>query len=221
MRHLLIIALIALAGLVSAQTPDKIDASRQFKTGDVRKYRLLAKIAVAQNVEIKGLVETKVAKEAREGAEVEFKCSEFSQSVNGTEGGDGGPAAGTTKIDRNNMPEALHVQNNGAVYVLVSVASYLPGKSLSTGEEFKIDWKGKQDGGVVSGKGKLVEIKTVDGIAIAVIKSTVQVTPENEHEPANLEIVSEFNIADGTLIKASGKGNIHEGAFSFTVDLVK
>jgi hypothetical protein len=222
MRILQTIAIIALACIAAAQTSEKLSLARQFKEGASHKYRIVAKFGQdGQDAEIKGVVEAKT-KTTKEGkAQTDFKCSDFSQIVNGSQGSEEAPAGLTTALDKHNMPEALIVRDGGSMYVALAVASFLPGKEVAKGESFKIDWKGKDDGGSIVGKGSVIEIKTVGEIKIAVVKSNVEVTPANESQPAVLEITSEFNMADGTLIKSSAKGNLPEGAIAFTVELVK
>ncbi|MBC8064582.1 MAG: hypothetical protein H7Y17_07115 [Chlorobia bacterium] len=220
MRTLLTIAAIALACIAATQIAEKVNLTSKQAVGSVAKYKIAAKIA--DQFEIKGTVECKVSK-IDKGAptEIDWKCTEFVQSMDGTAGPEGPPPALLAKVDKFGLPETLDVKENGAVYVAIAIASYHPEKELGIGDTFKIDWKGKNDGGVMTGTGALKEIKTEGGLKIAVLKSNIQMTPAGQSSPADLEITSEFNLADGTLIKSTLKGTISEGDFFCTVTLVK
>lgn len=218
MRIFVTILAIALAGFAMSQ--DKADLSPRHKLAAAAKYRVNAK--VDGRMEIKGLLETKIAKaKDSKPTEAEWKVSEAVQVMDGNNVGSDGPEPLLAKLDKHGLPEALTVENNGAFYIAYSVASYLPGKELTVGETFKIDWKGKNDGGLITGNGKLEQIKSEGDLKIAVVKSKVEITPGGQHEPATMEVTSEFNLADGSLIKSSMKGTINEGAFECSVVLVK
>jgi hypothetical protein len=218
MRILLTIAAIALAGFAVSQ--DKADLSPRQKLAAIAKYRLVAKIADRE--EIKGTVETKIAKaKDNKPTEAEWKVSDMLQVRDGIDNGGDAPEPLLAKLDKHGLPEALSVKGNGAFYVAFSLASYLPAKDVAVGESFKIDWHGKGDAGLILGSGKLEEIKTENGVKIAVVKFKVEVTPADEHEPATIEVVSEFNLADGSLIKSSMTGLINGATFSCSVSLVK
>lgn len=224
MRILPTIALIALACIAAAQdsavASSKVDITRKYKTGAVHKYRLVAKIVQGADMVLKGVIETKVAKELEKGkADLDVKCLEFSQSANGQEGGDP-PENGTATFDVNGMPKGLHVDNNSAIYVALAIATYVPGKGVSVNEEYKIDWKGVE-GGSIAGTGRLTEVKEVNGKKIGVLKSKLSVSPANDDTPAELEVTAEIDLSDGSLLKASVKGRIGEGDVTYTVESIK
>lgn len=220
MRTLLTIAAIALACIAVTQIAEKVNLTSKQAVASMAKYKIAAKIA--DQFEIKGTVECKVSKsEKGTPTEVDWKCTELVQSMDGTPGTESPPAGLLAKIDKFGLPESLDVRENAAVYVAIAIASYRPDKELSVGESFKIDWKGKNEGGMMTGTGALKEIKTEGGLKIAVLRSNVQMTPAGQSNPADLEITSEFNVKDGTLIKSTMKGTITEGEFFCTVTLAK
>lgn len=218
MRILLSIATIALAGFAMSQ--DKADLSPRHKLAATAKYQVAVKID--DRMEMKGLLETKISKvKESQPTEAEWKVSQASQVMNGNTVGSVAPETLLTKLDKQGLPEILSVANNGAYYVAFSVASFLPGKELAVGDTFKIDWHGKDEAGTIVGTGKLEQIKSEGGVKIAIVKSKVEVTPAGQHQPAVLEVISEFNLADGSLIKSSLKGTINEGSFVCSVTLAK
>ena len=221
MRILQTTALIALACIAAAQDTEKLNLTRQFKEGSVHKYKIAVQVEDGQGLDLKGTLEAKDGKSDKDGkSQVDFKVSDFSMTGGG---GDGtAPAPAKHLIDKQNMPETISVDGDGPIFIVLALSSYLPGKELVKGESFNIDWKGKDGGGTITGKGSITEIKTDNGIKIAVVKSTMQVTPSNQPDAAEIEVVSEFNLADGTLIKSTGKGNIPNGGkLTFNLALVK
>ncbi len=220
MRNLLNITAFALACIAAAQSTEKYDLSPKSKAGSQAKYKFVVKINDGDMM-IRGSLQSKVTKVEDGSLSVEWTCPEMVQSQGGADAGDQVPPALNVKLDKHGMTPELSVSNGQAAYVAFGISNYLPATSLAVGDKFKIDWKGKNDGGTMSGNGELKEIKTEGGTKIAVIKSKIQMIPAGQTEPADLEITSEFNLSDMSLIKSTIKGTISEGNIDCSISLVK
>ena len=214
------LSLLAASIVLAPQTPTTPATSsiaaapaleRTYKVGDELNY-VLSMSSGTQAMHIGAKIHVKTVALADGGkASQELTATEFSGGPDGA----GDPEKVTWTFAKDGMAAAdFDVQSGRAVYSLLSIVSVLPG-STQPGKEFKINWTSPDKASTVTGTGTYEGIKDVSGKKVAVVKTTLEVSPSGQ--TATLHNTSTFDPLTGKLMSADGTVDVQGMQLTLTV----
>jgi len=144
-------------------------------------------------------------------ASLELTATDFT----GGPGGSGGPEKVTWTFGKDGMAAADFAANSGGiVYSILSMLSFVPG-SVAPGKEFKVAWSSPDKMSTITGTGTYEGTKDLKGVKVAVLKTTLDVTPSGQTK-AIVHNTASFDPATGKLVAAEGTVEI-QNSLTFTV----
>lgn len=204
---------IAAVSFMLRANADQVNLSRAYKEGQTASYKMTAHVNEGgQDADLVAQLTEKVkALREKGGADVQVEATEL--AMGGTDVGAQSPDP--FKGDEHGMLIGSRFKDQEAVFAILGLCGYVPGKAVGVGESFPIDWK--SDDFNANGSGSITEVKEVDGKKVAVVKCKVEVTPQGD-TPATLEFTSEISIDTGMLLKSQGTAKSDQFEATFKVE---
>ncbi|MHB8635344.1 MAG: hypothetical protein ACYC96_02610 [Fimbriimonadaceae bacterium] len=189
----------ALPTQVPQSTSAAVTLLRTYKEGDEANYVVVLGDP-SQDMHLGAKVHIKTLKLLEGGkATQELTASEVSGGPSGAEA----PAKVTWTFGTDGMAAAnFDVQSGQVIYSILSMLSIVPGV-ITTGKEFKVAWTSPDKMSTITGSGSYEGTKDLDGKKVAVVKTTLTVTPSGQ-DAATVHNTSNFDPATGRLISAEG-----------------
>ena len=217
----LALSLIAASIVISPQTPTPTTTGtaaaanvleRIYKVGDEATYQvLMGDSAGPMHLSAKVHVKTLVLLDGGKASQ-ELSASDF---TGGPEGASG-PEKVSWTFGKDGMAAADFTVNSGTVvYSILSMLSFVPG-AITSGKEFKVEWASPDKMSTITGTGTYEGTKELKGAKVAVIKTTLEVTPGSQGK-AVVHNTSSFDPATGKLVAA--EGTVEVGSMTITISV--
>ncbi|HLK15112.1 MAG TPA: hypothetical protein VKT78_09925 [Fimbriimonadaceae bacterium] len=199
----------------AAQTATKTDLTsldRTYKVGDESSYILSVEsdggpMHLGAKITVKTLSLLDGGK-----ASQELTASQFTGGPDGA----GAPEKVTWTFGKDGMAAAdFDVSSGNMVYSVISMLSVVPG-TITPGKEFKVDWTSPDKASTIKGSGTFEGLKEVNGVKVAVVKTTLEVSPGGQ-SAATLRNTSNFDPTNGRLVSADGKVELQGTVLTISV----
>lgn len=206
-------SLLALA-ILGAASADTVKLTRTYPETQAKSYAVFAENKDREFV-FTGDFTFKVAGKAKDSlTPVKVTCPAAKVTIQGNVAEE--DAIDTTlSYDSNNMPDNFDLEGNMIAVVVLSISGFVPNADVEVGKPFEVKWD--KAGTTFKGKGTLERIETKDGVKIASVK-TVADFVQSADRALKLEVLSEIDSADGSMIGAKGKITVNESdVYEFTI----
>lgn len=221
--NLVIQVLSASALLLSGTSGEKVAFKRTYTANETATYSMSLK-GEAQGFEILGEaeIEYKVTEVSEGIAKVARNPLKFSVQIDGEvmPGMDISPDS--CKMDAFGMPDSLSSEGAEWAYTIVAFAGFVANQEVETAQDFKVNWKGKDNGSTVTGTGKLIAVEELEGRKVAKVKYELEVVPNGEEVPGLATFESTYDLGTGQLVRSKGSLSIeNEVQLSFEIKRAK
>ncbi len=217
MFHLAIcLSLIAMPFHGGAQAPatasaEPVSIKRVYALADKDTFTIKATLEVGSTAEITSDIIVKIDKLADDKkANAVLSVANYKSTMdNGEE-----PEPFNAVLDEHGMGDAFTEHGNQIVFSIFEVLSFVPGSSLKPGDDYSFDLK--LSNGSITGKGKLKEVKDVEGKKVAFLEWTCTVSPPGGGD-VDMKVKSQVDAATGKVLKSDAE--LLQGAVTGTISL--
>ena len=218
---MLTFAALALAPAAWTAPLDIVKLVRSYKMDEVQTYAIdVDADAGGQEMKLKTEVVFKIKKSSEDGADISMSVQKFNMTAGGNDTGSSGPGEMSSPFDKFGMPHVMATNNESWVYILASMAGLVPGKEVSLGETWDVNWASK-DGELTSkGKGKAVELVERDGQKCVKIEYTLEIKPHDE-DAGNVKCTTFVAQDTSAPVACDGTVDVDGGTIKFKVKRVK
>ena len=202
---------LAILGVASADT---VKLTRSYSEAKAKSYDIFAENKEREFV-FTGNFTFKVAGTAKDSlTPLKVTCPAAKVTIQGNVAEEDGIET-TLNFDVNNMPDMFDLEGNMIAIVVLSISGFVPNADVEVGKAFDIKWE--KSGTTFKGKGTLQMVEEKEGVKVASVKTEAEFSGGSDRS-LRLEVVTELDSSDGSMIGSKGKIVVNEAdTYEFTI----